>query len=447
MSLRSHDVYNHDTDNFHANMAGKVKTNSVADLLSPLISNIFNGMPKVRIQFWDGSQLGEGNSDLSINVLSPKALKWLFWSPNELGLGRAYVAGDLDVSGDIFELLELLTSQIPDQVKVSFREILRLLKTGLKLGVIGWIPRPPEEEAKLRYVKLHSLSRDQKAISHHYDVGNNFYEIILGPAMTYSCARFAEDNFTLEQAQDAKHDLVCAKLGLREKKGLRLLDIGCGWGSMAIHAAKKYEANVVGITLSQEQAEYAQNRVKKLGLADKIEIRLQDYRTIDQEKFNAVSSIGMFEHVGRMRAEEYFAKIRSLLLPGGRLCNHAISKPGGSRLGKKTFVNRYIFPDGELLDVGEVVLLMEQAGFEVRDVESLREHYNKTLTCWVKNLERNFDQAISLTSEARAKIWRLYMAASANGFRNNRMAIHQVLGVIPTENGESLMPSTRNGWT
>jgi len=446
MSLRSHDVYNLDTDDSGGNIAGEVKHNSVAAQLAPLVVNIFGEMPKVRIQFWDGSYLGEGDSTPSINVLSPEALKRLFWSPNELGLGRGYVSGDISVDGDIFELLELLERQIPAQVKVSFKEIVRLLGIGLKLGGLGWMPKPPEEEVGPRHIKLHSPSRDQKAISHHYDVGNNFYELILGSAMTYSCARFTEDNLTLEQAQDAKHDLVCAKLGLREKKGLRLLDIGCGWGSMAIHAAKKYEANVVGITLSKEQAVYAQNRVKELGLTDKIEIRLQDYRTIKDEKFDAVSSIGMFEHVGRIRAKEYFDKIRSVLVPGGRLCNHAISKPGGSKLGKNTFANRYIFPDGELLDVGEVVLLMEKAGFEVRDVESLREHYWRTLTWWVKNLEYNFDRAVSLVGERRAKIWRLYMAASANGFRNNHMSIHQVLGVIATEKGESLMPNTRNGW-
>ncbi len=421
-------------------------SSSVALKLSFFLDKLFGGTPKVAIEFWDGSKFGNDDSEERIYVSSPQALVWLLWSPNELGLGRAYVVGDISVSGDIFKLLDSLDRQIKNGVKISFRDLVGLVYACLRVGAIRRRPKPPEEEFTARSGKLHSPLRDKKAISHHYDVNNDFYEIILGQAMTYSCARYIADDFTLEQAQEAKHDLVCAKLGLKEQPGLKLLDIGCGWGSMAIHATTRYNAEVVGITLSEAQARYARERIKRLGLQDRVDIRLQDYRYIENEKFNAVSSIGMFEHVGMVRAEEYFMKIKSLLLPAGRLCNHAISKPGGSKLGEKTFANRYVFPDGELIDVGEVVLLMEKAGFEVRDVESLREHYRRTLEDWVTNLERNYDKVVNLVGERRARIWRLYMAASANGFMRNKMAIHQVLGVIPTENGESLMPPTRINW-
>ena len=224
-------------------------------------------------------------------------------------------------------------------------------------------------------------------ISHHYDVGNDFYRLVLGPSMTYSCARFVTEDATLEEAQAAKHELICRKLGLDQRPGARLLDVGCGWGSMAIHAARHHGATVIGVALSREQVDEARRRVEQAGLADQVEIRLQDYRDLRGEQFDAISSIGMFEHVGTGQMTQYFETLRRLLAPTGRLLNHAISKPGGSILGGRTFVGRYVFPDGELLDVAEVVRAMQRTGFEVRDVESLREHYSRTLHHWVANLE------------------------------------------------------------
>jgi len=255
--------------------------------------------------------------------------------------------------------------------------------------------------------------------------------------MTYSCALFADPAMSLTDAQAAKNDIVCRKLGLYERPGMRLLDVGCGWGSMALHAARQYDARVVGVTISREQFNAATRLVEQAGLADRVEIRLEDYRRLSGEHFDAISSIGMSEHVGQAKIGEYFSTLSSLLSPQGRLLNHAISSVGGSKLGRRTFMYRYVFPDGELLDVGDTVLAMEEAGLEVRDVDSLREHYALTLRAWVANLEAQWDAAVALVGVGRARVWRLYMAASAVGFENGSLAIHQVLGVLPTANGTS----------
>jgi cyclopropane-fatty-acyl-phospholipid synthase len=251
---------------------------------------------------------------------------------------------------------------------------------------------------------------------------------------------------SLEEAQRSKHDLICRKLGLDERPGARLLDVGCGWGSMAIHAAKNYAARVVAVTLSRPQVEFARERVREAGLEGSVEIRLQDYRDLGDETFDAISSIGMFEHVGTKRMDEYFSVLFSLLAPTARLLNHAISTPGGSRMHGRSFMNRYVFPDGELVDLADAVGAMERAGFEVRDVESLREHYSGTLHAWLTNLESSWDEAVALVGEPRARVWRLYMAGSANGFDDGGIAVHQVLGVVPAQGGASGMPRARTGW-
>jgi cyclopropane-fatty-acyl-phospholipid synthase len=315
---------------------------------------------------------------------------------------------------------------------------------------MGPPPPPPAAEIRLaswrRSGSVHSRRRDAAAVTHHYDVGNDFYRIVLGPAMTYSCARFVDRHTSLAEAQEAKHELICRKLGLHERAGARLLDVGCGWGSLALHAAGRHGARVVGVTISAEQVAAARERVRAAGLADRVEIRLQDYRTLAGETFDAISSVGMFEHVGSERAAEYFTTLYRLLAPRGRLLNHAISSAGGSRLDRRSFMGRYVFPDGELVDVGDVVLGMERAGFEVRDVESLREHYARTLRAWVANLEADWDRAVALAGMGRARVWRLYMAASAVGFEDGGIAIHQVLGTKTDEYGRSGMPPTRRAW-
>jgi cyclopropane-fatty-acyl-phospholipid synthase len=420
-------------------------TSTAAEAVAPLVGALLGQDLPIRIELWDGSGLGDATLG-TLHVRRPEALRRIAYAPGELGLARAYVSGDLDIEGDIVPMLEALSRRVPRDADIGVRGALDAVRAALRLRAIGRpLPAPPEECHPAG--RLHSKARDARVVSHHYDVGNEFYEIVLGPAMTYSCAYFDRDDATLAEAQAAKHELVCRKLGLSEQPDARLLDVGCGWGSLAMHAARHHGATAVGITISHEQAERAQIRVKEAGLEDRVEIRLQDYRDLGRETFDAISSIGMFEHVGKARMAEYFTTLRGLLRPAGRLLNHAISSIGGSRIPSRSFIGRYVFPDGELIDVGDTVLAMEAAGFEVRDVHSLREHYARTLRAWVANLEAGWDRAVDLTSEGRARVWRLYMAASAVGFEDGGVGIHQVLGVVPTSVGASGMAPTRDGWS
>jgi cyclopropane-fatty-acyl-phospholipid synthase len=402
------------------------------------------GDPPVRIEFWDGSGVGPTDGPGTIHVRSPRAIQRIAWAPGELGVARAFVSGEIDLDGDPFAVIAALRPA-GLQLHTAVRALPAALGAARRLDLLGRPPAPPREEAQPALWR-HSKRRDAEVISHHYDVGNDFYGLVLGASMTYSCARWVDDGVTLEQAQAAKHELIARKLGLHERAGMRLLDVGCGWGSMAMHAAREHGARVVGITISSEQAELARRRVADAGLDGSVEIRLQDYRDVRGEQFDAISSVGMFEHVGKRRMADYFSTLRALLTPQGRLLNHAISSVGGSKIGSRSFIYRYVFPDGELIDVGEVALAMEAAGFEVRDVESLREHYALTLRAWVTNLQRNWDRAVELVGEGRARVWLLYMAASAIGFEDGGLGIHQVLGVAPEAGGASGMPRTRRAW-
>ena len=414
-----------------------------AATVAPVLNSVFAGRIPLQFRFWDGSTAGPADGPGVVLVQTPDALRRLMWAPSGLGLGRAYVAGDLDFEGDVFAVLRALERAAPQDLRLGGRAAWAALDASRRLRVLGRPPAPPPEEIRPRGVR-HSRRRDARVISHHYDVGNAFYRLVLGPSLTYSCARFVDDGASLEDAQASKHELVAAKLGLPQRPGARLLDIGCGWGSMALHAATHHRATVVGVTISRPQAELARRRVDEAGLSDRVEIRLQDYRDVAGEQFDAISSIGMFEHVGSERTRQYFDTTRALLRPGGRLLNHAISSRGGSKLGGRSFMGRYVFPDGELLDVGQVVLAMQRAGFEVRDAESLREHYARTLRAWLANLDAGWDEAVGLVGIRRARIWRLYMAASALGFEDGGVAVHQVLGVVPDADGRAGMPRVRS---
>jgi cyclopropane-fatty-acyl-phospholipid synthase len=405
----------------------------------------------VRVDCWDGSSVGPSDADVVVRFTNRRAVRRLVWAPNELGFARAYVSGDVELDGDLLDALtrldELGDPERGPGVRVGADTRAAVAKAVVRLGALGPPPRPPSEEIRLSG-RRHARARDAKAVSHHYDVGNDFYALVLGPSMVYSCAYFEQERsgtYTLEDAQRAKLDLVARKLGLTP--GMRLLDVGCGWGALVIHAAREYGVDAVGVTLSEEQAAYARAAVASLGLSGRVGIRVQDYRDVPDGPYDAIASIGMAEHVGLSQLGGYSHRLHDLLAPGGRLLNHAISRrpgpPGDPRGDRTSFIDRYVFPDGELHPMSTTVDVLESAGFEVRDVESLREHYADTLREWVHNLERNWDRAVALSSPGRARVWRLYMAGSALAFQSNRLGVNQVLAVKPRPGGSSGLPRTR----
>ncbi|MEV7196765.1 cyclopropane-fatty-acyl-phospholipid synthase family protein [Streptomyces sp. NPDC093510] len=426
-----------------------------AQRLKTLAEQLVGAPLPVRIRAWDGSEAGPPTAPALV-VRNRRALRHLLWKPGELGLARAWVAGDLDVDGDLYQVLDALAEFIweRDDNARSLRQSLRdpevraAVRSLLALSAPFLPPAPPPEEMRRHgRLHLHTKGSDRRAISHHYDVGNDFYELVLGPSMVYSCAYWESPDGTLEDAQRDKLGLVCRKLGL--KPGMRLLDVGCGWGSMAIHAAREYGVSVIGVTLSQEQAAYARKRVAGEGLTDRIEIRVQDYRDVRDGPYDAISSIGMAEHVGSERYLEYANDLYALLKPGGRLLNHQIARrpqADESAYSVDEFIDAYVFPDGELAPVGSTVALLEKAGFEVRDLESIREHYALTLRRWVASLEARWTEGQRLTSPGRARIWRLYMAASALAFEHNRIGVNQVLAVKTPETGASGLSLRTRDW-
>jgi cyclopropane-fatty-acyl-phospholipid synthase len=419
---------------------------TVAETVEPLVRATLGVDTMIRVRCWDGSEFGPPDAPVKLNIKHRRALRRLLWAPNELGFARAYVSGDVEFEGDLLAGLdELERVALPEDgpgVVIDAGTKKAVVKAALKLGILGLPPKPPAEESHLAG-RRHSKGRDADAIAHHYDVGNDFYQLVLGDSMTYSCAYWERPSAGLDQAQFAKCDLVARKLGLRD--GMRVLDVGCGWGTFALHAARSYGAQVVGVTLSHEQAGFAQKRMVDAGVADLVDIRVQDYRDVSDGPYDAISSIGMAEHVGEAMLPVYAADLFALLRPEGRLLNHAISRRPGkaAAFSKTSFIDRYVFPDGELEPIATMLAAIEGAGFEVRDVESLREHYALTLRAWVANLERNWDAAVAATSAGRARIWRLYMAGSALAFEANRIGVNQVLAVKPGERGRSGMPRTR----
>ncbi len=398
----------------------------------------------VRFSDWRGRRWGPADAPVHVRFNDDAAIRYFVRSPGELGFGRAYVSGAMDIEGDIWALLDLGRNLgglrfSPSQIRGLIAEI--------GLGRLRTAPPVPAEEIDVgNRLQAHTRRRDRRSISHHYDVSNEFYRLVLGPSWTYSCAVFTDEHESLEQAQANKYELISRKLGL--EPGMRLLDVGCGWGGMALHAAANHGVDVVGITISDQQAEMARKRVAEAGLTEQIEIRFQDYRDLSGERFDAISSIGMFEHVGLARLTEYFEILHGLLEPSGRLLNHQIGRTPGraSRLtGRETtavarngFIHRYVFPDGELHEVGAVAGAMQRIGFEVRHLESLREHYAITLRRWVGNLEANWAAAVAEVGEGRARVWRLYMAATSVNFRVGTSQVHQILGVTTPTTGPAM---------
>ncbi|MET8179117.1 cyclopropane-fatty-acyl-phospholipid synthase family protein [Streptomyces sp. NPDC005336] len=432
-----------------------------AGRLATLAEEVLGTPLPIRIRAWDHSETGPPGAPTLV-VRRRRALRRLLWTPGELGLARAWVSGDLDVEGDLYDALGRLAGHLWERDSATPRQsrltaalqVLRdprrraAVRTFIALAGPGLPPPPPREEARTtRRGPLHTPRRDKEAISHHYDVGNDFYALVLGPSMVYSCAYWDGPDTTLEVAQRAKLDLVCRKLAL--KPGQRLLDVGCGWGSMVLHAAREYGVSAVGITLSEEQASYARKRIADAGLTGQIEIRVQDYREVPDGPYDAISSIGMAEHVGAARYAEYTGILHRLLKPGGRLLNHQIARrpePDEETYHVDEFIDRYVFPDGELAPVGRTVSQLEEAGFEVRDVEAIREHYALTLRRWVARLEASWKEAVRLTSPGRARVWRLYMAACVLSFERNRIGVNQILAVRTPGDGASGLPLRARDW-
>jgi cyclopropane-fatty-acyl-phospholipid synthase len=408
-----------------------------------LLEPLFGGTLPIRILAWDGSECGPAGAP-AVRVRSRRALRRLLWSPGELGLAQAYITGEIEVEGDLTEGFRLLWRAIRDRgltaPKLTARQIAAMAGTAARLGAIGPRPATPASQAKLTGL-LHSRLRDRAAISHHYDLSNEFYALLLDEHMAYSCAYFTSEDpgYTLADAQRDKLDLICGKLGLR--RGDRLLDIGCGWGALALHAAEYYGASVVGVTLSREQQDFVLARVAQRGLSGQVEIRLQDYREIPDYGFDAATSIEMGEHVGAENYPTFAGVLHGAVRDGGRVLIQQMSRrdrPGGG-----AFIESYIAPDMHMRPVGETVGLLEDAGLEVRDVHAMREHYVWTVRAWLETLEKNWAAVVDLVGEEVARVWRLYMVGGALVFEEGRMGVDQILCVKRSAAGESGMPAVR----
>ena len=405
--------------------------------LAEIYERIVDESAPVGFRAYDGSTTGPKDAEMLLEIRRPEAIAYITTAPGELGLVRAYDTGALEIHGDIHSAIHALVTHVKP---VPWSERLTILRT---LGSKALRrPAPPPEEAPppwRRGLRRHTKERDAAAIAHHYDVSNRFYEIVLGPSMAYTCAVYPHAEATLEEAQYEKFDLVCRKLGL--KPGDRLLDVGCGWGGMVMHAAEHYGVDAIGVTLSKAQADWAQSAIAERGLGDRAEVRFGDYRDVTETGFDHVSSIGLTEHIGAKNLASYFSFLSRKVKTGGRLLNHTITRASNHqrhRAGK--FIDRYVFPDGELEGPGTIASAMHDNGFELRHEENLREHYAMTLRDWGANLERGWNEAVAEAGERKARTWRLYMAASRFGFDRNTIELHQFLGVRLPDDARSEMP-------
>jgi len=374
------------------------------------------------VEFWDGTRLpATGGSGPTFFVRSSRAAAHVLRAPGQLGLGRAYVSGDIEVD-DMDAVIEVLDNwQAPPLDAAAKR---RLLLGAVRAAGIQRPPRRPDAELVLSG-RRHSKERDARAVRHHYDVSNEFFALFLDESMTYSCAFWPEGTETLEQAQEEKLDTVARKLALKE--GERVLDVGCGWGAFPLRAATRYGASVLGITLSPPQAEEARRRAEEAGVADRVEIRVMDYRDLaaSGERFDAIASIGMVEHVGEVQIDEYARTLASLLGPGGRLLNHGIARLRHTDPEAGAFTERYVFPDGEPIHLSRVLLALERAGFVTRHVSEHGADYAETLRHWARRLDENLDEALRLAGPERVRVWRLYLRAARNGFESGFLSIYQ----------------------
>lgn len=422
-----------------------------ADRLAELLTDFLGGPPPVRLRAWDGSEAGPPDAPLVV-LRSPRALRRMVWQPDELGLAQAYIASEIDVEGDLGEGLSAMWRAARERGLTASKpgpaDLARAAVTAFRLGAVG--PRPPEPgapRARLRGRK-HSTSRDRSAISHHYDLSNDFYAALLDESMAYSCGfwtRPDDPDYTLADAQRDKLELICRKLDLAP--GARLLDVGCGWGSLSLYAAREFKARVRAVTLSREQRDFVAARVREQGLDDLVEVELRHYRDLadDQGSYDAVSTVEMGEHVGDEEYPAFASLLYRMLRPEGRLFVQQMSR-GANAPGGGAFIESYIAPDMHMRPLGGTLNLLEEAGFEVRAAESLREHYVRTIAAWHRTLEADWDRFVAMVGEPTARVWRLYLVGGALAFAERRMGVDQIVAVRPSRDGASGMPPTPSAW-
>jgi cyclopropane-fatty-acyl-phospholipid synthase len=375
------------------------------------------------LRFWDGTEVAATEpGSPTLTFTTPRALAHALRAPGELGLGRAYVAGMIEVD-DLEGALRTVDTFEPPPL--SLRQRAELALAVIRACGLVLPPPPPKAELRLRGAR-HTIARDRRAVQHHYDVGNEFFALFLDRSMTYSCAYWQGGATTLEEAQEAKLELVCKKLALRE--GERVLDVGCGWGSFVIHAARRHGVRAVGITLAEEQARLARERVREAGVDDRVEIRLADYREVADGPFDAIASIGMVEHVGAEQIDVYARRLWGLLRPGGRLLNHGIAKlQDFDTPDEGAFSERFVFPDGVPLPLSRVLHALERAEFTTTHVEGLQQDYARTIGYWIEGFDSHWDEAVRLAGIERARIWKLYLRAARQGFETGWASVYQVL--------------------
>jgi len=417
--------------------AASSQAETAAATVGRMLEHVAGGVLRSRrfsVRFWDGSELpatAEDGNRPAILVTDPSALAHIAREPNEIGLARAWALGAIDVRGELDDVFAM-GEQMP-RPRLSKLDWLRALYATWRLLGSQAVrsPRMPAGEIGRRSGGVHSQRRDRAAVRHHYDMPTDFHRLVIGPSMVYSCAYFATPTDTLEDAQARKLDVICRKLRLTP--GARLLDVGCGWGSLVLHAVRDYGVRAVGVTLSEPQAQEARERIRHAGseVASRCEIKVADYREIEDGPYDAIASVGMYEHVGLAQLDTYTATLQRLLRPGGLFLNHGIARLAARPKQTSRFIDRFIFPDGELHPVGELITALERQRWEVRDLESLREHYALTLRCWIANLAANREQAAAVAGSERERIWRLYLTGAARAFERGELSIFQVLSTKP----------------
>lgn len=399
---------------------------TVARRLAELIRDGAGTELPVRIRAWDGTEAGPSDGPVLV-IRNRRALRRLLWAPGEMGLARAYVTGDIDVEGDMADGFRRAWAMSGKRrTSISLRDKANAGLAAARLGAVGLPPRPPASEARLAG-RLHTRGRDRAAIAHHYDLSNDFYRLLLDDHMAYSSAYYTSDDQSLHDAQTAKLDLVCRKLELQD--GQRLLDVGCGWGSMILHAAKNFGVHATGITLSSEQRDFIAERVTQEGLGKLVEVRLQDYRELSDPPatFDAVSSIEMGEHVGEGNYPTYVETMRDALKSGGLLLLQQMSRREATAPGGGPFIESYIAPDMHMRPLWQTIRHLENAGYEVRDVEAMREQYVRTVEHWLETFENHYEEFVALQGEEVARVWRLYLIGGGLAFEQGRMGVDQIL--------------------